>query len=600
MPRLLPFSFFLVVFALFAQANPPLEVVSPESLNLNSEAFAPIDGWVRKLIEAENIPGGIVAIGRGDRLVYLQKWGNCQQNPVPRPVEWDTMWDMASCGKVEALAPALAMLVSQGKISYDDPVTKYLPELANHGKEKIKIWHLCTHTSGIRDGYSWEGTPDDIWQRITQLPLKAEPGERFEYSCLGCIILGKVVERVTGETYADFTRNHIFIPLGMTDTMFLPDPERVKRCAVTEFMDGRWIQGVPNDTRARRMKQGTGNGANFSTVSDVAIFASVMLNRGEFTAPDGSKQRLFSPEVYDKMVSFYPTTSGSRGLNWDHRSEKPNRGILQSPQAIGHGGYTGTSIWIDPNFGTFVIVLSNRLNWHGPSQPNIYPTAGKIADRVIDAVRDPHDVVKIREEVKNSVLRPEDADFAFLKGKKVGLITEFDATFEKMREQGIDVTRLSSEGLNQRRFRIQDVRGLDVLVFDCLPTNPGNSGKIAELGRVMQSAADLDLELVVVDHPNPMGMTDVSDDFPAPGAETDANFRRLPASYAMTVGELALLFRSEYRMTTLKLKVVPFEPTELTVPAEPTVVPTLELKSDVEFFRFQRGLYLIYKRVSEE
>ena len=139
MERLLPFSFFLVGLSLFAQANPPLEVVSPESLNLNSEAFAPIDGWVRKLIEAENIPGGIVAIGRGDRLVYLQKWGNCQQNPVPRPVEWNTMWDMASCGKVEALAPSLAMLVSQGKISYDDPVTKYLPELANHGKEKIKI-----------------------------------------------------------------------------------------------------------------------------------------------------------------------------------------------------------------------------------------------------------------------------------------------------------------------------------------------------------------------------------------------------------------------------------------------------------------------------
>jgi len=591
-----PAVFFLLVFNLFATANPPLELVSPESLNLNSEAFAPIDGWIQDLMKSENIPGGIVAIGRGNQLVYLQKWGDRQHNPEPVPCEWDTMWDLASCGKIVGLAPSVAMLVSEGKISYDDPVTKYLPELANHGKEKIKIWHLCTHTSGIRDGYSWEGTPDDIWQRITQLPLKAEPGERFEYSCLGCLILGKVIERVTGETYANFTRNHLFLPLGMTDTMFLPDPERVKRCAVTEFMDGRWIQGEPNDTRARRMKQGTGNGANFSTISDVAIFASVMLNRGEYTAPDGTKRNLFKPEIYDKMVSFYPTTAGSRGLLWDHRSEKPNRGILQSPQAIGHGGYTGTSIWIDPNFGTFVIVLSNRLNWHGGSKPNIYPTAGKIADLTIDAVRDPHDVKKIREEVQSSVLKPGDADFAFLKGKKVGVDAQSDETFEKLKKAGIDVTRVSSEGLDQRRFRVQHTRGLDVLVFDFHPTNPGNSGKVAELGRVMQSAADLGLELVVVDHPNPMGMTDVSDDFPKRGAETEANFRRLPSSYAMTVGELALLFRSEYRMTSLKLKVLPFEPTEITIPAETTVTPTLDLKSDAEWFRFQRGLYLIYKR----
>ncbi|MDO4630490.1 MAG: serine hydrolase domain-containing protein, partial [Planctomycetia bacterium] len=401
-----------------------LEVVSPAELNMDASYFAQVDTWIEELMAANNIPGAVMAIGRGNRIAVLRKWGDRQRNPHVEPLTWDTLYDLASVGKVVGLAPSIAMLVDQGKISYTDTVTKYVPEFTGKGKENITIYDFLTHSSGIRDGYSWEGTPDDIWKRICDLPCKAKPGEQFEYSCLGCVILGKLVERVSGETYNDFTRNHLFEPIGMVDTMFLLDPERKKRTATTQFFDGRWIKGEPNDTRARRMGGGTGNGANFSTISDMAVFASVILNKGEYIAEDGSTQRLFSPETYQFMTESCPTTAGIRGRGWDKRSNKENRGALMSPQAIGHGGWTGTSIWIDPAFDTFVIMLSSRLNIN-PNNPNIYPTAGKIADRAIDAIRDPHNETEIREFVRQAVRNVEEKEkFPSLAGKKVGVILD--------------------------------------------------------------------------------------------------------------------------------------------------------------------------------
>lgn len=639
MTRQKQFSIQFVLYAaflsVFLSAVPgsaePLEQVVPSELAMDESYLPQIDLWIDQLIKADNIPGALVAVGRGDRLALLKMYGQRQRNPVPEPITMDTLYDLASVGKVTALAPSIAMLVDQGKIAYTDKVSKYLPEFTGNGKENITIYDFLTHTSGIKDGYSWEGTSDDIWKRICQLECQSKPGERFEYSCLGFVILGKLVARVSGETFADYARNHIYLPLGMTDTMFLPDPERRKRAAATQFFDGRWIKGEPNDTRSRRMGGGTGNGANFSTIGDMAIYASVILNQGRYQAEDGQAKRLFSSEIFDQMAASCPTTAGTRSRGWDKRSDKANRGALMSPRAIGHGGWTGTTIWVDPAFDTFFVILSSRLNIN-PDAPNIYPTAAKIADRVIDSIRDPHNETEIRTGVRSAVLSPNDkAKYPFLQGKKVGVITDLDAckSEEKpsavaMLETGVSVMTVFCRDnesadyvanacrdaglpipalcklseLKPRRLLPPQLDGLDTLVFDAAPSGNGNDSVVTDLGRAMQTAADNRLAFVLLDRANPNGMTDLSGEFPEPGCEPLISFRRLPEQYAMSVGELALMFNSEYRMG-LSLSVLPYRETKIDVPGtkeNPTVKQTMQFKGDMPWFQYQRELYLIYPR----
>lgn len=642
-----------------------LEQTAPAELSMDDSRFGQIDVWINELIASENIPGAVVAIGRGDRLALRSLWGERQHNPAPEPLTFDTLYDLASVGKVVALAPSIALLVDEGKLSYHDRVADYLPELAHNGKEKITVYDFLTHTSGIQDGYSYEGTPEEIWERICQLKCKAAPGEQFEYSCLGFLILGKLVERISGEPFADFTRNHLYLPLGMNDTMFRPDPERCKRTAATQFFDGHWIKGEPNDTRARRMGGGTGNGASFSTLDDMAVYASTILHRGEYITSDGQSARLFSPETFALMVGSCPTPAGIRSRGWDKRSDKPNRGALMSPQSVGHGGWTGTSIWVDPAFDTFVVVLSSRLNIN-PNAPNIYPTVAKIADLAIDSIRDEHNETQIRKMVRDEVL-PLSAkdDFAFLAGKNVALITDSaalenggtsavipllragiavktvfcrdDDASEKLAalcaeanqpvpatkrlsdlsrfhlsfsadpakktpvhevNRGIEQTKSNVGSITPRRLLPPQINGIDTLVFDATTSGAGNDATVTDLGRALQSAADNNLRFVLIDRPNPTGMTQVSGEFSPPGSEPTLSFRRLPTKYAMSLGELALMFASEYRLG-LALKVVPFAETQITIPgtdAAPVLTSTLPFRDDDSWFRYQRQLYLIYPR----
>jgi len=616
-----------------------LEQVSPAELRMDETYFPQIDVWINQLIASNNIPGAVAAIGRGNRLALLKTWGERQRRPHPEPITLDTLYDLASVGKVVGVAPCICMLIDQGKVAPNDTVNKYLSEFTGNGKEKITIHDFLTHMSGIQDGYSWTGTPEDIWRAICRTKCKARPGEQYEYSCLGFLILGKVVERVSGETFTDYTRNHVYVPLGMVDTMFNPDPERCRRAATTQFLDGKWLKGVVNDTRARRMGGGTGNGGNFSTITDMAIYASVMLNKGQCTSAEGKIERLFSPEAYDQMVASYPTPAGIRSRGWDKRSNTKNRGALMSPRAIGHGGWTGTSIWIDPAFDTFLVVLSTRLNIN-PSAPNIYPTVAQIADRVIDSIRDPHNETAIRLTVRSAMLSPKEKDgFRFLADRRVGLIADSRAvdtngvpSVVKMLKSGVRAhtvfcrddalpgmitaacmkAKLSVPGLyklselKQRRLLPQHVQGLDALVFDSLSSGKGNDQTVTDLGRAMQTAMDNGLAVFVLDRPNPAGMTQVSGDFAAPGSEPAIAFRRLPTSYAMSLGELALMFNQEYRLGMSQdpakpssLAVVPYEDVEIPVPGTeqtPVVTQTLSLKGDMAWFQYQRGLYLIYRR----
>ncbi len=634
------FLFFFVFTPFFRAEADPLEVVSPAELGFDETHFHAMDGWISELMERRNVPGAIVCIGRGNRIAYLKMWGLRHQRPQPEAHSVDTLFDLASVTKAAATATAITMLIDSGKLSPETPVCRILPEFSGKGKERITVHHLLTHTSGLKDGYSWEGGPEAIWRRICELPCQHEPGEQFRYSCLGFVVLGKIAEQISGESLADFTRSRIYQPIGMMDTMFLPDPERRKRAAVTQFSDGMWLQGVVNDTRSRRMGGDAGNAGLFSTVHDLALFASVLLDEGEYTASDGTRQRLFSSVTFAKMCAPHPTTAGIRSLGWDKRSCTPNRGTLLSPQAVGHGGWTGISFWIDPASDLFVIVLTTRLNLD-PSAPNIYSTAGKIADLAVDALRDPHDVHRIRSSISAALLPPEsaaDLDF-FRRFQGIGLLVDLSASEDpenstalKMHRAGIalrtvfclneaaavkleeafrgekgpipTLVRLAS--LPKRRLLPQHFAGLDALVFDAVPAGDGNCQTVSDLGQSMLSAADLGLSFFVLDHPDPAGMTEVSGSFPKPGTESEHSFRRLPERYGMSVGELALLFNGEYRLgmptdpkTQGALGIVPFEKTNVPLPQDapgPILSETLPLLGDDALFRFQRELYLIYPR----
>ena len=303
-----------------------------------------------------------------------------------------------------------------------------------------------------------------------------------------------------------------------------------------------------------------------------------------------------------------------------------------SPLALGHGGWTGTAIWVDPAFNTFVVMLSSRLNIN-PSAPNIYPTFAKIADRAIDSIRDPHNETAIRSSVRASILSSADekAKFRFLASRRIGIMTDFKAcvsdktslVIRMLREkiavktvfcrdkESVEFVLTSCRKaslpvpeicklyeLNPRRLLPKQIKGIDTLVFDAVTSGKGNDLTVIDLGRAMQTAADNKLSFVLSDRFNPGGMDHVSGEFTLPGAEPKISFRRLPEHYAMSLGELALMFNSEYRLG-LSLSIFPCGETKITVPGtekNPVIRETISLKGDMPWFGYQRGLYLIYPR----
>ncbi|MDO5581296.1 MAG: serine hydrolase domain-containing protein, partial [Planctomycetia bacterium] len=257
-------------------------------------------------------------------------------------------------------------------------VGHYLPEFTGNGKEKITVRDLLLHVSGIRDEYKTTGTEEEIWKSICNTEVKNRPGKKYEYSCLSYVILGKLIERISGEPLCVFAKKNIYDLLCMKDTGFQPNEKLRARTAPTEKREGKWLKGNVNDWRNAAMGGGAGNAGLFSTGIDLAILAQVLLNHGIYTDSKGIQKRLFCEETFQKMVAPYKVPAGYRGLSWDKATGKPNLPPEFFPTAIGHGGHTGTSFLVDPERDLFVIVLTTRLHLN-PKNPNIYPTAGEIA-----------------------------------------------------------------------------------------------------------------------------------------------------------------------------------------------------------------------------
>ena len=335
-------------------------------------------------------PGAVVAVGDHNRIALLAAVGHYGLDD-PRPMTTETVFDLASLTKVIGLTTACILLVDQKKLDLDAPVQRYLPEFRGAGKEKVTIRHLLTHSSGLpawRPLFRETETREAALALVDTTPLDTVPGARYLYSDLGAIVLTQVVEHITKTRIDQYLDTAVFKPLGMTTTRYLPPAEWRDRIAPTEMDTAfrhRMIRGEVHDENTGRLGGISGHAGLFSTGPDLARFAMWLLNQG---SPSSSVLLRSSPSLVKQFTTRQDLPPGSsRALGWDTPSENSSAGTKMLAHAFGHTGFTGTSIWLDPDRDLFIILLTNRVH---PTRANtkILKVRPHVADLVVDAVTD--------------------------------------------------------------------------------------------------------------------------------------------------------------------------------------------------------------------
>jgi len=346
----------LALWILFA----PFTVLPVFAGAFRPEKLAAMDAAINEAIASNQCPGGVLWLEHNGT-AYHKAFGNRAMVPAREPMTEDTIFDAASLTKVVATTPAVMLLVERGQVNLDAPVRTYVPEFTGDGRELVTVRQLLTHMSGlapdIETKTDWHGLAEAI-QKACVEKLSSKPGTVFKYSDINFILLGEIVRRVSRTPLDVFMQHEIYSPLKMTDTGFLPPREKLARIAPTEVVAGRPWRGVVHDPTARKMGGVAGHAGLFTTASDLARYARMMLNLGEL---DGV--RIFQPATVKLMASVQtpPEISTRRGLGWDIDSAYSGpRGDIFPIGSYGHTGWTGGSLWIDPTSKTFVIFLSNR------------------------------------------------------------------------------------------------------------------------------------------------------------------------------------------------------------------------------------------------
>ena len=304
----------------------------------------------------------------------------------------ETVFDLASLTKPLATATSIFKLAEMQKLSVDEPVAKYIPEFAVEGKGEITLRDLLVHRSGLipdNPMSDYLDGPLKARERLFGLKLTAPNRSSFKYSDVNFLVLGEIVARVSGEPLSDFSRKHIYEPLGMKDTGYLPVESLRTRAAPTVQRDGAWLQGEVHDPRAFRLEGVAGHAGLFGTARDLAAYASDALaglhNDKSRILKQASWQAMIEPHAIEAVDKDGKPTRDVRSPGWDVQSRySSNRGKRLSGSSFGHGGFTGTSLWIDPDHSLFVIFLSSRLHPSGRGLVN--PLIGKITDITVDAL----------------------------------------------------------------------------------------------------------------------------------------------------------------------------------------------------------------------
>jgi len=591
-------------FALIAlRADAKLPVAEPEDVGMHESRLAIIDEIAQEGMEKKRMPGCVVLVGRKGKVVFHRAYGHRETQPNKLEMKKDTVFDMASITKPVATATSIMILLDQGKIRLRDKVTTYIPEFGNSGKKDVTINQLLTHQAGFVPDNAvadYEQGREQAFKNIYDLKTMYDPGKRFVYSDVGFILLDDLIQRQSGLAVDVFSKQNIFEPLGMSESGYLPNDELKKRAATTEQRESRWMRGEVHDPRAYLMGGVAGHAGMFSTAEDMAIYAQMMLNGGHY----GGK-RILSRATVDLMTDAYRIVEGEkvsvRGLGWDKLTGySSNRGENMSDRAFGHGGFTGTVLWIDPANELFFVFLSNRVHPNGKGSVN--RLAGRMATVAVGAIDD--DLLGDSSSKHTSSKRLTSLHvltgidvlsrdrFELLKGQRIGLVTnqtginsEGRTTIDLLRESsnvnlaalfspehgiagkldqsivgdsvdgksGMKVFSLYGETREPTEEQLSQV---DTLVFDIQDIGCRFYTYISTMGLAMKAAAKHEKRFVVLDRPNPINGHDFGGPMLDEGSESFVGFHSLPVRHGMTVGELAWMFKNELGLNGLDLHVV--------------------------------------------
>jgi uncharacterized protein YbbC (DUF1343 family)/CubicO group peptidase (beta-lactamase class C family) len=581
--------------------------------------LAGVDLIIQQAIADGNIPGAVLLIGHDGRVVYRKAYGARSLEPRHELMTLDTVFDLASLTKVIATTTAVMQLMESGKVRLNDTVAKYLPEFAQNGKGDITVRQLLTHYSGLEPDLDlkvpWAGKETAYRMAFAETPQDA-PGSTFTYSDINFIMLGALVERVSGEPLDEYTARHIFTPLKMTRTRFLPPASWRAKIAPTQYDENeRMLRGEVHDPTARRMGGVAGHAGLFSTADDLAKFAQALLDGGDGILSSLAVEKMTTPETP-------PTAPILRGFGWDIDSPfSSNRGDLLPVGSFGHTGFTGTSMWIDPTTKTYILLLTNavhprgkgtaialrvkvatevaaglslttdekeKLRWESITGYNEALSAARHVSVRNGTVKDGIDVL---EEHHFDVLATAD------RKKKIGLVTNqtgvdaqaqrtidvlahapgvsLEAIFSP--EHGVTGT-LDTTDINNSKDAVTGVpvysvygakdadrrppddvlKGLDAVVFDIQDAGVRFYTYETTLGYFLEAAARAGIEVVVLDRPNPITGSFLQGPVSDAGSESFTAYWTVPVRHGMTIGELAKMFNAE-RSINAKLTVVAME-----------------------------------------
>lgn len=587
-----------------------------QSASARDGDFAAIDAIMKSAVAQGTIPGGVVLIGHDGRVVYRKAFGMRSLEPSREAMTADTIFDIASMTKCVATATSVMKLVEEGKIRLNDPVATYLPEFAKNGKEGITVRELLTHFSGLKEDLdlksAWKGREAAYRMVMEEKPV-FPPGSRFQYSDVNFETLGFVVEKVSGLSLDEYASRNVFVPLGMSETRFLPPVQWRTRIAPTEYDENHvMLRGTVHDPTARRMGGVAGHAGVFSTADDLAKFAEDLL----------TGFHMLSAQAVEKMTTPQqpPTATVLRGLGWDIDSPfASNRGEFLPVGSFGHTGFTGTSLWIDPVTNSYVIILTNKV--HGKATPSL---RSRIATAAAESLG-----LTVAEEQKLRMARitgyNEAMTGARLMTARNGMVrTGIDVleshNFAELRETGGAQTRVAvvtnQTGVDAQGARVIDAlaaaRGIkltaifspehgvngsldttaigdskdaatsvpvysvygdssakrhpsqevlksaDVIVFDIQDIGARFYTYETTLGYFLEAAAQSGKKIFVLDRPNPINGSYVQGPISDKGRESFTNYGAIPVRHGMTMGELARYYNGE-RALHARLTVVSME-----------------------------------------
>ena len=577
-----------------------------------------VDRIVQEAIHDEQSPGAVVLIGHDGQVIYRKAFGERALEPRREPMSVDTIFDIASLTKVVATSIAVTQLMQKGQVRVNEPVAKYIPEFAENGKDEITVRELLTHYSGLPKDLDlsqpWDGRETALHMAYAAKPIYA-PGSQFLYSDVNFIVLGALVEHVSGMSLNEYCRKNIFIPLTMMHTRFLPPAAWAPKIAPTQYDEhDKMLRGVVHDPTARRMGGVAGHAGVFSTADDLAKFAQALL----------SGSTILSPLMVEKMTTPQqpPTSTVLRGFGWDIDSPfSSNRGDLLPVGSFGHTGFTGTSLWIDPTTQTYIVILTNAV--HPRGKGSAVGLRSKIATGVAAALQlTVTEKEKLRWEsitgyneaqtaarrmtsrngsVQTGIDVLEVHGFDLIRGtsakKKIGVLTNqtgvdsqghrtidvlaqapgvsLDAIFSpehgvsgtldttdvgNSRDAATGVPIYSVYGASEaaRRPSLEILKTLDAVVIDIQGAGTRFYTYETTLGYFLEAAAKAGIEIIVLDRPNPITGSFVQGPISDPGQENFTNYGLVPIRHGMTMGELAKLFNGE-RNINARLQVVPLD-----------------------------------------